>query len=710
MPNKRTLGRVVRVLTLAATAFLPGPLKKAMLRRVFGFRIGQRVRIGIAYFDCAELSIEDDASIGDGVAFKNVGSVRVGDHAVVGPLNLFRGGDRIELDDYSQLLRLNVINAIPQHDCFGVLDSTFVLGYGAVVSSSHWIDFTDRVSIGRRSMLGGRNSSIWTHNRRRAAPVRIGDFCYMGSEIRIAPGVTIADCTVLALGSVVSSSITSSFMFIGGSPARVARRLTEADADTLFGKTRWDLPDEPVPVIPAVAVEPAGHHAHRPLTAVGMETVDAEVRRIVAEAATVPPEEIAGERSLIEQGIDSLQLIVLREMLEIAFDVHFSDDEWLGMTTPAQIARFLRDRRHRPGFTVRPAAPSIPASRATNSAEPSVACVDLQIGMPLTGRNNLAETPLLQWLGDQRWRHISDRMGIPTRQIVDEVGERLYATFFYVEMAFPPERPMASFGENDHLRAVSSIARYGTSMVDGVSYLMPGDHAVGDDPPFAGVQDAVAAGIPAVRLSNIFVKQFAGAEWLKKGRPAHPGFVRIPSMAQAPDSYAIVKRVEKAGHFGRPASAWIPMTNGPVRREYRLIPDRDLNGAGLVYFANYPMFLDICERDVLLTANLALSEALVDRRTLVYRRSAYLNNASSRETLLVDVEPWLELSHPGVNESAANAQPFIVHINCRMYRRSDDRLMMVSTAQKVIAGASMEDLPFARHLASPLVNVIQRPN
>jgi len=152
------------------------------------------------------------------------------------------------------------------------------------------------------------------------------------------------------------------------------------------------------------------------------------------------------------------------------------------------------------------------------------------------------------------------------------------------------------------------------------------------------------------------------------------------------------------------------MTNGPVRREYRLIPDRDLNGAGLVYFANYPMFLDICERDVLLTANLALSEPLVDRRTLVYRRSAYLNNASSRETLLVDVEPWLELSHPGEHESTAKAQPFVMHINCRMYRRSDDRLMMVSTAQKVIAGASMEDLPFARLLASPLVNATQRLN
>jgi hypothetical protein len=37
------------------------------------------------------------------------------------------------------------------------------------------------------------------------------------------------------------------------------------------------------------------------------------------------------------------------------------------------------------------------------------------------------------------------------------------------------------------------------------------------------------------------------------------------------------------------------------------VPDRDLNGAGLVYFANYPMFLDICERDVLASARRALT-------------------------------------------------------------------------------------------------------
>jgi acetyltransferase-like isoleucine patch superfamily enzyme len=216
----------------------------------FGFRIGRRVRIGVALLDCSDLSIDDDARIGHGVVFLRTGAVHVGEHASIGPLNVFRGGTRVELGSYSSLLRLNVVNAIPDHDCVGHPESTFSLGYGAIITASHWIDCTDRVSLGRRSILGGRHSSIWTHNRRRSAPVSIGDYCYVGSEVRVAPGVRIADCTIVGLGSVVSNSLERTFTLAAGSPARVVRALTESDADTLFGKTRPDLPDEPVPSIP----------------------------------------------------------------------------------------------------------------------------------------------------------------------------------------------------------------------------------------------------------------------------------------------------------------------------------------------------------------------------------------------------------------------------------------------------------------------------
>jgi len=524
-------------------------------------------------------------------------------------------------------------------------------------------------------MLAGRGSTIWTHNRRRSAPVRIGDFCYVGSECRFAPGVTIPDCTMIAIGSVVSASFDAPFTAVGGAPARIVRRLVGSDADTMFAPTRPDLPAETVPAIPRVA-PPATPRF-------GSDDLESSVRHLVAEAGRVSAGAVDLSRELIEQGVDSLQLLVLRETIENRFDVHIPDADWLDLSTPDAIIGYLSRAAARP--VARPVEP-----RAMGGGQSSVVAVadlpaglaydELEIGMPLTGRHNLAETPLLQRLGDQRWRHISDVMGVLSRDIVDDEGDRLYATFFYVEMAFPEARPMASFGENDRFVAVSAIGRYGSSMVDGVTYLLPAGSPVGPRAPFASLEDAVSAGVPCVRLSNIFVKQFAGAEWLKKGRPADAAFARIPPVECPPDSYEIVKRVDKQGFFERPGSSYVPLTNGAVRREYRLVPDRDLNGAGLVYFANYPMFLDICERDVLRGAA-PLSDQQIDRRTLVRRRSAYLNNASSKDTLLIDVEPWLKQSN------GAGGNELRLHVDYRMYRQSDGRLMMVSAAEKIITGS-----------------------
>jgi len=240
----------VRTLGLVLTALLPGFIKRFIYRWCFGYRIGRNVRIGFAYLDCSRLKLDDGARISHGVIFARCGEVSIGKQAIIGPLNLFRGGERIHLGDYSQVLRLNVINAIPDHDCPNNPDSSFYLGYGSVVTAEHRIDFTDRVSIGRHSILGGRNSSIWTHNRRTGKPVEIGDYCYIGSEIRMAPGARVPDCSIVGMGSVVTHPISESYSLIAGVPAKRQRALAAEDYELIFGKTRRDLPDEEYPAPP----------------------------------------------------------------------------------------------------------------------------------------------------------------------------------------------------------------------------------------------------------------------------------------------------------------------------------------------------------------------------------------------------------------------------------------------------------------------------
>jgi probable biosynthetic protein (TIGR04098 family) len=230
-------------------------------------------------------------------------------------------------------------------------------------------------------------------------------------------------------------------------------------------------------------------------------------------------------------------------------------------------------------------------------------------------------------------------------------------------------------------------------MLDGEVFLLPISHVANGAPPFGSIEEAVASGVPAVRLSNIFVRQFGGPEWLRKSRPAHREFERISQLTVAPDCYMTVKQAERDGSFGPAGHEYTPMTPGPVSLDYSLAPDRDLNGAGLVYFANYPLFLDICERAFFRKADLSLPEHLINHRTILRRKSAYLHNASAHDTLEVQIEAWIQ--NPLLAGSpSAEQSPIRLIVNHRMLRKSDGRVMMVSTAEKIIYGHAMAELPF----------------
>ena len=137
---------------------------------------------------------------------------------------------------------MNEINSIPDPDVVNPTDPRFILGDGSIVTAGHKIDFTDRVQIGRRSIIGGRNSSLWTHNRQRTRPIEIGSFAYVGSEIRVAPGGSIPSRCIVGIGSVIVNQLNQENRLIAGAPARSIKELSDEDKFLIERKTRPDLP------------------------------------------------------------------------------------------------------------------------------------------------------------------------------------------------------------------------------------------------------------------------------------------------------------------------------------------------------------------------------------------------------------------------------------------------------------------------------------
>ena len=233
-----------RLFVLALIGLLPSFLKRPSYRLFFGYRIGKRVQIGFSVLDAETCQIGDDSRIGHLNLVIGVKDLKLGDHVRIGHLNIIRGGDEVTLGRYSELFRLNEINSMPEPDVVNPVDPRFSLGPGSIITAGHKIDFTDRVEIGRRTIIGGRNSSLWTHNRQRTLPIRIGDFAYIGSEIRMAPGASIPSRCIVGIGSVITGCLTDEEHLIAGVPAKPIKELESEDKFLIERKTRLDLPDD----------------------------------------------------------------------------------------------------------------------------------------------------------------------------------------------------------------------------------------------------------------------------------------------------------------------------------------------------------------------------------------------------------------------------------------------------------------------------------
>jgi acetyltransferase-like isoleucine patch superfamily enzyme len=234
----------LRLAALALVAALPGFLKRPLYRRLFGYKVGRRVRLGLSLIDARECEIADDVEVGHLNMVVGVGRLSIGEHARIGHLNVIRGGDEVEIGRWAEIFRMNEINSIPDPIVVNPTDPRFRLGDGAVVTAGHKIDFTDRVCIGRRTIIGGRNSSLWTHNRQRTRPIEIGELTYVGSEIRVAPGGVIPSRCIVGIGAVVTGRLEGEYRLIAGVPARAVKELSEEDRFLVQYKTRPDLPDD----------------------------------------------------------------------------------------------------------------------------------------------------------------------------------------------------------------------------------------------------------------------------------------------------------------------------------------------------------------------------------------------------------------------------------------------------------------------------------
>lgn len=207
------------MLKLAAliAVILPQRLKKLVYRKIFGWRIGQGVKIGFSYLDAEHVVLGDQVCIGHFNIVRHLKYMRIGDGSYIANYNQFFGG-RYQDAKWSRKL---------------------VIGNNVQIMSRHFIDVAGDITIGNSTTIGGRDTQLWSHTLDFKNPdspsleplnITVGDHVYIGARATLI-GCGIPDLAVVGAGSVVTKTFPAATcrQLIAGNPAVVKKRYQQSE-------------------------------------------------------------------------------------------------------------------------------------------------------------------------------------------------------------------------------------------------------------------------------------------------------------------------------------------------------------------------------------------------------------------------------------------------------------------------------------------------
>lgn len=277
----------------------------------------------------------------------------------------------------------------------------------------------------------------------------------------------------------------------------------------------------------------------------------------------------------------------------------------------------------------------------------------LVLGLPHTNRDGLAEHLLLMHAGHLFWSAIARAARRRLSSLRSASGEKIYATFYYIEEDFPAGMPLSTFKVDDELRFVVALRAFKNLAMDGRMLFDEARRLP------RTVQPIAAGPHPFIRLASIFTERAAGNRRLKIAAPVDADFSGLTPLPDRENAFHVTRAAEQSGELGLIGEEWMRSSAHPAESRYTVDPDRDTNGAGLLYFANYAVILNIAEREALHGIG----------RDLRQRRLAYYGNAEPNEVLRITADVFTRKDQRGA-----------VAVRSRVHRDTDDQLICLSEA------------------------------
>jgi probable biosynthetic protein (TIGR04098 family) len=264
-------------------------------------------------------------------------------------------------------------------------------------------------------------------------------------------------------------------------------------------------------------------------------------------------------------------------------------------------------------------------------------------------------------------------VGTPLSCLRTVGGQEVYATFYFIEERFPDEALPNGFQLDDcltfavFLRAFKGLAVESEIVFDRDVRLKDW---LADAPTSLSAPHARSH--PYIRMATIFITPVGGNSLLKVASPAGVDFSGIALLPNDDNPYQLTRLAKQTRDLGL-LNGWTQEGSDGVDVPYAIDIDRDTNGAGIVYFANYVAFMDRAERDAVNARLRGFAAPARAVRVVQRRRIAYFGNVSTGDRIHTRVHVFLH-----------DTDTSKVAFRYEMRREEDGELICLSEAVKVL--------------------------
>lgn len=200
----KTLGKLI-------VTFLPWSLRRKCLQRFWKYEIHSSARIGIAWIFPKKLVMGANTRIAhfnvaihlENLVMKANSSIGRGNWITGYPL----GGSR---------------HFTHQKD----RDPSLIIGESSAITKNHHLDCTHRIEVGSFTTIAGYQSQFLTHSidlqecRQDSYPIKIGDYCLIGTNVVVLGGAVLPDRSVLGAKALLNKMMHDTDNLYAGVPAR----------------------------------------------------------------------------------------------------------------------------------------------------------------------------------------------------------------------------------------------------------------------------------------------------------------------------------------------------------------------------------------------------------------------------------------------------------------------------------------------------------